>query len=71
VQVQPLHRSTYAEEISNSFGLVSNLADFPAGAWSRYEEAIVKPNLEPARAGAYAASVRRRRRSGGCPVHAQ
>ncbi|TMH74317.1 MAG: hypothetical protein E6H57_00590 [Betaproteobacteria bacterium] len=69
VQVQPLHRSTYAEEVSNRFGLVRGLTDFPVEAWSRYEENIVKPNLEPVRAvGAYAAEVRRRRR-GGCPVH--
>jgi hypothetical protein len=69
LQVQPLHRSTYAEEVSNGFAMVDDLARFPAGAWERYEETIVKPNLEPARAGAYAAEVRRRRRSGGCPVH--
>lgn len=68
LQVQPLHRSTYAEEVSNRFGLVGALADFPDDAWSRYEEHVVRPNLEPARAGAYATSVRRRRRSG-CPVH--
>jgi hypothetical protein len=71
VQVQPLHRSTYAEETSNRFGLLRALAEFPAEAWSRYEENIVKPNLEPARTvGAYAAEVRRRRR-GVCPVHAR
>ena len=70
VQVQPLHRSTYAEEVSNRFGLVREMAEFPARAWSRYEESIVKPNLDPARAvGAYATEVRRRRRSA-CPVHA-
>jgi hypothetical protein len=70
VQVQPLHRSTYAEEVSNRFGMVRGLADFPAQAWGRYEESIVKPNMEPNRpVGAYAAEVRRRRRSG-CPVHA-
>ena len=71
VQVQPLHRSTYADDVSNRFGLVPSLIEFPAEAWSRYEENIVKPNLEPARAvGAYAAEVRRRRRAG-CPVHAR
>src|SRR2546421_10741074 len=71
LQVQPLHRSTYAEEVSNRFGLIENLSEFPADAWSRYEENIVKPNLEPARpVGAYAAEVRRRKRSG-CPVHAE
>jgi hypothetical protein len=67
LQVQPLHRSTYAEEISNGFGVVGGLADFPPEAWTRYEEHVVRPNLEPARAGAYAATVRRRRR-GVCPV---
>ncbi len=71
LQVQPLHRSTYAEDVSNRFGLVRALADFPAQSWTRYEENIVKPNLEPTRAvGTYAAEVRRRRR-GGCPVHAE
>jgi hypothetical protein len=70
VQVQPLHRSTYAGEACNGFGLVGGLAEFPADAWERYEENIVKPNLQPARpAGAYAAEARRRRRTG-CPVHA-
>jgi len=70
LQVQPLHRSTYAEEVSNRFDVVGHPADFPAHAWSRYEEDIVRPNLEPTRAGAYAATVRRRRRSG-CPVHTE
>jgi hypothetical protein len=69
LQVQPLHRSTYAEEVLNRFGLVGDLAEFPDHAWSGYEEHIVRPMLEPTRAGAYAAAVRRRRKSG-CPVHA-
>lgn len=69
VQVQPLHRSVYADEVSNRFALIPDLGGLTADAWSRYEETIVKPSLEPARpAGAYAASVRRRRR-GVCPVH--
>ena len=71
VQVQPLHRSTYAEEISNSFAVVEDMAGFSAEAWSRYEQTIVKPNLDPARPVAgYATSVRKRRRAG-CPVHAE
>ena len=70
LQVQPLQRSTYAEEVSNHFGLVRSMADFPAKAWSKYEESIVKPNLEPTRIGTYATEVRRRRR-GVCPVHSQ
>jgi len=68
VQVQPLHRSVYAEEISNNFGLVAKAADFPAEAWSRYEQTIVKPNRDPQRpVAAYATTVRRRRKSG-CPI---
>ena len=70
LQVQPLHRSTYDDEVSNRFGVVADMAAFPAQAWSRYEETIVKPNVAPVRpVGTYASSVRRRRR-GGCPVHA-
>ncbi|MEX2240772.1 MAG: hypothetical protein WD775_08770 [Burkholderiales bacterium] len=68
IQVQPLHRSTYAEEVSNEFGLIANPAGFSDEAWSRYEQTIVKPNLEPQRpVAAYATSVRRRRKSG-CPI---
>jgi hypothetical protein len=67
LQVQPLHRSTYTEEVSNGFSVVGGLADFPRETWARYEEHVVRPNVEPARAGAYAATVRRRRR-GVCPV---
>ena len=70
LQVQPLQRSAYAEEVSNNFGLVASAAEFPAEAWSRYEQTIVKPNLDPQRpVAAYAASVRRRRKSG-CPMAA-
>jgi hypothetical protein len=69
LQVQPLQRSTYAEEVSNRFALVGDPSEFSAAAWARYEETLVKPNLDPARpVGAYATTVRRRRR-GTCPVH--
>jgi hypothetical protein len=70
LQVQPLHRSTYAEEVSNGFAVIGDPRAFPAAAWERYEQTIVKPNQDPARpVAAYATSVRRRRRSA-CPVHA-
>jgi hypothetical protein len=69
VQVQPLHRSTYAEEVSNRFLVNGDASTFPASAWERYEEAIVKPNIQPQPIGAYATSVRKRRK-GVCPVHA-
>ena len=71
VQVQPLHRSTYADEVSNAFAVIDDQRHFPAEAWKRYEQTIVKPNLDPERpVAAYATSVRRRRRSG-CPVHSE
>jgi hypothetical protein len=50
--------------------VVESMSAFPPEAWSRYEQHIVKPNLEPTRPmGAYASEVRRRKRSG-CPMHA-
>ncbi len=68
IQVQPLHRSAYADEVSNGFGVVANPVEFTDEAWARYERTIVKPNLDPQRpVAAYATSVRRRRR-GGCPM---
>ena len=68
LQVQPLHRSVYADEVSNNFGLVATPADFPQDAWARYEQTIVKPNQDPQRpVAAYATSVRRRRK-GSCPM---
>lgn len=70
VQVQPLHRSTYAEEVSNAVRIVDRPTAFPAEAWLRYEETIVKPNLDPARPVAPYATAVRRRRKGSCPVHA-
>ena len=70
LQVQPLHRSTYAEEVSNNFGVVKSMAEFPDDAWTGYEQHMVKPMLEPTTTGSYGAQVRKRRRSG-CPVHSE
>lgn len=71
VQVQPLHRSSYADEVSNAFEVIADQRRFPPEVWKRYEETIVKPNLDPERqVAAYATSVRRRRRTG-CPVHSE
>ncbi|HWI36060.1 MAG TPA: DUF6065 family protein [Burkholderiales bacterium] len=69
VQVQPLHRATYADEVLNHFRLVPGMADYSSETWSRYEESMVKPNLDPVRpVGVYASEVRKRKR-GACPVH--
>src|ERR1043165_4682846 len=55
LQVQPLHRSTYADEASNGFAVVEDVRRFPVAAWERYEQTIVKPNLDPVRpVGTYA-----------------
>lgn len=70
LQVQPLHRASYADPASSQFGFFDDPARLPAHAWSRYEETIVKPNRNPARpAAAYAAAVRRRRKRT-CPMAA-
>ncbi len=70
IQVQPLHRGTYAEPICNSFDVVADPSGFPDAAWAGYEKTIVKPNLDPQRPiAAYATSVRRRRKNG-CPMSA-
>jgi hypothetical protein len=68
VQVQPLLRETYAENISRNFGVVNDPAAFSEETWARYEQTIVKPNVENRRVGAYAATVRQRQRSG-CPMN--
>jgi hypothetical protein len=68
LQVQPLHRSTYASEASSHFELVRSMSEFSTEVWSRYEENMVRPNLEPRPAGNYAAEARRRRRTA-CPAH--
>jgi len=72
LQVQPLHRSAYADEVSNHFNVVDNPREFTEDVWSRYEDTIVKPNLDAQRpVAAYATAVRRRRK-GTCPFdHAQ
>lgn len=70
LQIQPLHRSTYSEEICNSFEVIGDPAEFAGSAWSKYEETIVRPNLDPERpVAAYATAVRRRRK-GECPMTA-
>ena len=71
VQVQPLHRSTYAEEVSNGFRRgrrPARLSRRGVGAL-RADHRQAEPGPGAA-GGAYATSVRRRRRSG-CPVHAE
>jgi hypothetical protein len=68
IQVQPLHRSTYTGEYAMSAATVGDAASFPPEVWSRYENTLVKPNLDPSRpVAAYATAVRKRRK-GECPM---
>jgi len=70
IQVQPLHRSTYADELATTAMLVHDAKGFPDDVWTRYEETLVKPSLDPNRAiAAYATAVRKRRK-GVCPMAA-
>lgn len=70
LQIQPLHRRTYSEEVLNNFEVEADTATFSLVAWAKYEETIVKPNLDPERpVAAYATAVRRRRK-GECPMQA-
>jgi len=68
VQVQPLHRSAYADETVMSAATVADAAGFPDDVWARYESTLVKPNLDPNRpVAAYATAVRKRRKAE-CPM---
>ncbi len=69
MQVQPLRRETYADEISNGFGLVTDPRKIPDHVWTGYQRTIVKPNQDPQRpVGAYAVGVRKRRKGARCPM---
>jgi len=71
VQVQPLHRMSYASEAASRFDLCSDMSEFPDDAWARYEETIVKPNRNPERPVAAYATAARKRRRGECPFPAR
>ena len=63
-QVQPLHRSGYADDRLNDFECTTGLASMSADDWGDYEATVVKTGdgtLRPL--GHDAAEVRRRRRS--------
>jgi len=71
VQAQPIPQAAYADAVLNGAALVADLAAFTDGDWADYHSAIVAPNRDPDhQPGRYAAEVRRRRRAGGCPMHA-
>ena len=70
MQLQPIHASTYADDILNGTDLVPGMDGLGDADWADYHRTIVIPNEDPDRPfGAYAKDARRRRKSGGqCPM---
>jgi len=62
LQIQPVHRSTYAEHSLNDFKVVSGVEALSAEDWNAYEQTVVSTNTNPSRRlGAYAVAARKRR----------
>lgn len=75
VQLQPVHASTYTDELLNDTDLVPGLTGLAPADWADYHQTIVVPNEDPDRPfGAYAKKARRRRKGeapgGRCPMSA-
>ncbi len=63
LQVQPIHRSMYSEDVLGNSAFVEALTDFSPSDWERYRTTVVTPNLDRnRRPGAYAVSARKRER---------
>jgi hypothetical protein len=61
LQVQPIHRSMYSEDVLGQFSFVGDLAEFTSADWEKYRATVVKPNVDPERKpGAYAVATRKR-----------
>jgi len=61
LQVQPIHRSVYAEDVLGQFSFVGDLTAFTSADWAKYRATVVKPNVDPERKpGAYAVATRKR-----------
>jgi hypothetical protein len=71
LQVLPLHRAAYAEEVQNRFS-VQDAAAMPAELWTAYERSLIDPVMRNPERGHYAKAVRRRRAAEGrgCPEEA-
>lgn len=62
-QVQPLPRSAYADELLNSFEVISGMSDFTGEEWQAFLHAVAKPAVDPERRfGHYAVTARRRQK---------
>jgi len=66
LQVQPLPRRLYTDDVLDNAEIGDSLADFGPAEWEGYRRTIAIPNRDPERAlGSYAVGARKRRR---CPV---
>ncbi|MDJ0958690.1 MAG: DUF6065 family protein [Arenicellales bacterium] len=62
MQIQPLHRSTYSENVLNSFDSVESVSEFTDEDWSDYRKTITQPGKADKREkGFYAKHTRRRK----------
>ena len=65
MQVQPLHRSTYSEDVLSKFDVVEHISDLSDSDWSEYRKTIVEPGKAHDREkGFYAKHTRRRKVAG-------
>jgi hypothetical protein len=62
LQLQPIPRSLYSENVLGGSSFVGDLSDFTADDWDKYRTTVVKPNTDAGRKpGAYAVAARKRR----------
>ena len=68
IQVQPLPRTLYTDDVLADMAIAGTLKDFSAQDWADYNTSIAEPSSRPNRPfGSYAVDGRKRRKSG-CPV---
>jgi hypothetical protein len=68
LQVQPLHRSAYAESLQNRF-VVDDASAISGELWQAYERSLINPIVRHPERGHYAKAARRRRAAEPvCPV---
>ena len=70
VQVQPLPRSVYSDQVLEAMALTPDMGAFADEDWADYHASIVVPSDDPNRGpGSYAVAARKRRK-GECPYAA-
>ena len=63
LQVQPVLRTTYEDELLNQFRIVDQLEDWTSEEWDNYRTTVMAPNIDKdRRRGRHAVELRRRRK---------